>query len=504
MKRLGFLTLFTLLLLSATAQPKYEMRGAWIATVANIDWPKAPGLSVEEQQRQMIEILDTLQALNMNSVVFQIRPTSDAFYDSEHEPWSLFLNGEQGLAPDPYWDPLDFVINEAHKRFIEVHVWLNPYRVLNNENLALLHPDHLYYRKPELFVKYGGQYYFNPGLEETRAYLNIIVADVVTRYDIDAIHFDDYFYPYRVGGQVFPDQKTFKDYPRGYSKIDDWRRNNVDLIIAELSKTIKDIKPWVEFGISPFGVWRNQAKDPVRGSATRAGVTNYDDLYADILKWLDEGTIDYVVPQLYWEIGKTVADYRILAEWWSKYSFGRNLYIGLFTSYLGEAKGAAAWRHGNELIRQMKLNEQHPEISGTMHFSVKAIMENRQGIADSLRQSNYKLPALVPVNSNVKGGASDMPNNLRIEQWGSRQYLLWDDNVQEGGYTPAYYIVYLFTQEEPIDLNNPANIFMRSTDNVLDLENFGVDFTDKTYTFIVTSVNRFKYESAPAEATYKF
>ena len=339
MKRLLFFISLFLVVLQGNAQPKFEMRGAWIATVANIDWPKSPGLTVDEQKQQMIEILDTMQSLNMNSIVFQIRPTADAFYDSEHEPWSYFLNGEQGLAPEPYFDPLDFVIGEAHKRFIEVHVWLNPYRVLNNDNLSVLHKDHLYYRQPELFVKYGNQYYFNPGLDQTRTYLKTIVEDVVSRYDIDAIHFDDYFYPYRIAGQPFPDQNTFKAHPRGFTNIEDWRRNNVDLIIAELSEAIKAIKPWVEFGISPFGVWRNASKDPVRGSKTRAGQTNYDDLYADILKWLDEGTIDYVVPQLYWEIGKTVADYSILADWWSKYSFNRNLYIGLFTSYLGEPKG---------------------------------------------------------------------------------------------------------------------------------------------------------------------
>ena len=409
-----------------------------------------------------------------------------------------------GLAPEPYFDPLDFVIGEAHKRFIEVHVWLNPYRVLNNDNLSVLHKDHLYYRQPELFVKYGNQYYFNPGLDQTRTYLKTIVEDVVSRYDIDAIHFDDYFYPYRIAGQPFPDQNTFKAHPRGFTNIEDWRRNNVDLIIAELSEAIKAIKPWVEFGISPFGVWRNASKDPVRGSKTRAGQTNYDDLYADILKWLDEGTIDYVVPQLYWEIGKTVADYSILADWWSKYSFNRNLYIGLFTSYLGEPKGAAAWRNGNELIRQMKENEKHSEISGTMHFSVKAIMANKQGIADSLRQSNYQLPALVPTNANVKGGESLAPQNLRVEQMGKRKYLMWDDSEQTDGYQPAYYVLYLFAPDEAIDIDNPANIFMRTTENCLDLSQFPIDLTHKTYTFVVTTVNRFKYESKPSAVTYRF
>ena len=255
---------------------KVEFRAAWIATVANIDWPLAGSFDPDSQQTHMIMLLDSLQKLNFNAVIFQIRPTADAFYQSDLEPWSRFLTGKQGVEPNPFYDPLAFVIHEAHKRFIDVHVWLNPYRLLNADDLNLLSPNHLFFKKPELFVKYGNQYYFNPCLPETRQFLYKVVSDIVSRYDVDAVHFDDYFYPYRIAGKEFPDAKFFQQSTE-FKNIGDWRRNNVNIVIKNLSDTIKSIKPWVEFGISPFGVWRNDNVDSM-GSKTTAGQTNYDEL----------------------------------------------------------------------------------------------------------------------------------------------------------------------------------------------------------------------------------
>ena len=282
------------------AQPKREMRASWIATVANIDWPsRAAQTDARLQQEEMTRILDSLQALRINTVIFQVRPTADALYPSALEPWSNWLTGKQGVAPEPLYDPLDFVVREAHRRCIDVHVWLNPYRVTNGFDLNSLADSHIYKQHPELFVKYGKQWYFDPGLDGTREWLNRVVADIVERYDIDAIHFDDYFYPYKIKGEDFPDDASFAAHPRGFTDKEDWRRNNVNMVIEELQHTIKSCKPWVEFGISPFGVWRNEADD-VRGSKTQAGCRNYDDLYADILLWLEKGWIDYVTTQLYW------------------------------------------------------------------------------------------------------------------------------------------------------------------------------------------------------------
>jgi uncharacterized lipoprotein YddW (UPF0748 family) len=499
MKRiiLSFLALAFSFLAIYAQHKKHEMRAVWIATVANIDWPSQKNLTTRAQREEMRKMLDEFAKNNINAIVMQIRPTADAFYPSALEPWSHWLTGKQGLRPKDYYDPLQYIIDEAHKRCIEVHVWLNPYRVTNSDNIDLLSKDHLYYKNKNLFVKYGGKYYFDPGLDETRQFLNRVVQDVVERYDVDALHFDDYFYPYRVNDEEFPDNASFKANPRGFlpDQKNDWRRNNVDLVIQELQETIKSIKPWVEFGISPFGVWRNNNVDP-RGSATRAGVQNYDDLYADILKWLKEGSIDYVVPQLYWEIGKKVADYSILVKWWSENSFGKNLYIGLYASQLGSTTAASEWRKGNELTRQMTLNNQYPQVDGAMFFSAKALMLNKLGIADSLQNNYYKYPAICPINRNIKGEPSAQPQNIRVVKDHDEAYLLWDHVDEEGGCNVAYYVVYAFKGKKVGDLNNPANIIKRTTENCLDLRELDTRFKGN-YTFVVTAVNRFKHESRP-------
>lgn len=496
-------TIFTLLILctlfsSILAQPKKrEMRAVWIATVANIDWPSQRNLTSKAQRDEMRKMLDEFAKNNINAIVLQIRPTADAFYTSTLEPWSHWLTGKQGVRPANFYDPLQFVIEEAHKRCIDVHVWLNPYRVTNSDNISILNKNHLYYKNKDLFVKYGDKYYFDPGLDETREFLNRVVEDVVERYDIDAVHFDDYFYPYRVAGEEFPDEASFKKFPRGFApnQKDDWRRNNVNLVIAELQQTIKSIKPWVEFGISPFGVWRNDNVDP-RGSATRAGVQNYDDLYADILKWLQEGTIDYVVPQLYWEIGKKVADYEVLVKWWSENSFGKNLYIGLYASQLGTSKTPEAWRKGNEVTRQLNMNKSYPQVDGAVYFSASGFIKNKQGLNDSLQSNYYKYPAICPVNRNIQGESSAQPQNIRTLKDGDNAYLVWDEVNEEGGCAVAYYVVYAFKGKKIGDLNDASNIVARTTENCIDLRELDKKFKG-TYSFVVTAINRYKHESVP-------
>ena len=479
---------------SQTVLPKREMRAAWIATVANIDWPSREAVGHPDLQRQkLLQLLDSIKALNMNMVIFQIRPTSDALYRSELEPWSHWLTGKQGEWPagtnlsnpdgTPY-DPLTFICTEAHKRCIDVHVWLNPYRVTNGFTPAQLATSHIYRSQPELFVKYGKQYYFDPGYDQTRQHLCRVVADVVRRYDIDGIHFDDYFYPYRIAGEEFPDEKSFRKFPRGYTNKDDWRRHNVDMVIQELHDTIKTIKPWVEFGISPFGVWRNSSSDPKRGSATQAGVQNYDDLYADILLWLEKGWIDYVVPQLYWEIGKKVADYAILAHWWAQYTYGQNLYIGHSVSGVGTSK-VAAWNRPNEICRQIRLNRTIPEIQGSVFFPIHTLLENRLGLCDSLRNSLYRTPALLP---SVGGQPALPPTSLKTEYTSGADRLSWQP--AEGA---ARYVVYAFPEGAEIDFNNPDYIFCITTATSVMLP-----FDPYRFTICVTSLNRYHSESLPA------
>ncbi|MDO9633874.1 MAG: family 10 glycosylhydrolase [Paludibacter sp.] len=486
--------LLTQIAQSQTQHKKREMRAVWIATVENIDWPSKRH-SAREQQEEMRKMLDDLEKNNINTIVFQARPTADALYLSTLEPWSKYLTGVQGKQPEPYYDPLQFIIEEAHKRFMEVHVWLNPYRVLNGGGLNSLSKNHIYHTQKNIIVEYGGKYYFDPGLDETRQFLNNVVKDIVERYDIDAIHMDDYFYPYPVRGKEFPDQESFKKYPRSYTNKADWRRNNVDMVIAELQQTIKSTKPWVDFGISPFGVWRNDNVDPT-GSATRAGIQNYDDLYADILKWLREGTIDYVVPQLYWEIGKKVADYEVLLKWWSKNSYNKNLYIGLFASAL-EIKKEPEWKKPNEIARQMRINQSYPEVEGVMFFSAKPFLKNLQGLNDSIQTNFYKYKALCPENKNVMGMLAVQPENIRILKDHKDAILMWDEVCEEAGSSIAYYIVYAFKGKRVGDLSDPANILTLTTNNFVDLMEIKPDLKGY-HTFVVTSLNRYKKESIPA------
>jgi uncharacterized lipoprotein YddW (UPF0748 family) len=465
-----------------------------VATVANIDWPSRQDLTSKEQRAEMLLLLDKCKENNINAVFVQIRPTADAFYPSTLEPWSQWLTGKQGKAPQPFYDPLEFIITEAHKRCIEVHAWLNPYRALNADDISQFDKNHLFHKKRELFLKYGGKYYFDPGLDETREFLVSVVKNMVETYDVDAIHFDDYFYPYPEKGQAFPDDKSYTKNPRGFTaeQRNDWRRNNVNLVIKEISDTIKSIKPWVEFGISPFGVWRNASNDP-RGSATQAGVSNYDDLYADILKWLQEGTIDYVVPQLYWEIGKKVADYSVLVDWWSKNNYGANLYIGLYASQLGNSK-ISAWNKGNELIRQLQLNKQYPQVKGVAYFSAKTFVRNPQGLNDSLKAGFYKYPAIVPVNKNIQVEASTPPQNLHLYKDHKEAVLIWDEVKEDFGCKIAYYVVYMFKGKEVGDLNDATNILTVTPNNFFDFATLQEPLKGN-YTFVVTSVNRYKYES---------
>ena len=369
-------------------------RGAWIATVANIDWPSAEAVGdTQRQQEEMIFLLDSLHSIGINAIIFQVRPTADALYKSEYEPVSHWLTGKQGSWDNSQipWDPLAWTIEQAHDRGMEVHVWLNPYRVnLAKNDSSILAKDHLLRRFPDWFWCYNKQWYFDPGLEQTREWICTIVQDIITRYDVQAIHMDDYFYPYPAGKQPLPDEGTFAKYPRGFTDIREWRRDNVNLAIKAISETIRECRTDVEFGISPFGVWRNASVDST-GSKTQAGITNYDDLYADIRLWIKEGWIDYVLPQLYWEIGKKVADYEVLAHWWANEVRGTKckLYIGMAPYRLIESSNPSPWATGNEIKRQMDLNRTIPEISGECFYSAKPLLRNPRGVCDSIK-ATYK------------------------------------------------------------------------------------------------------------------
>ncbi len=442
--------------------PKTEMRAVWIATVNNIDWPSKPGLSVEEQKSEMISLLDLVKKYNLNTVIFQIRPAADAFYKSELEPWSQWLNGEQGRIPDPYYDPLDFVITECRKRGLDIHAWLNPYRAVK-DTADFVSPDHLTQKHPEWFLTYGRTVYFDPGLQEIRDHVAHVVSDIVRRYDIDAIHMDDYFYPYRIAKVNFPDDSSFVKFPRGFSaeQKEEWRRDNVDLIIKQISDSIKSIKPWVEFGISPFGVWRNADQDPA-GSNTKAGVTNYDDLYADILLWQKNGWIDYVVPQIYWHIGFQVADYSILSDWWSHYTFGTKLYIGQAPYRIARKASAKEWRTSKQITKQITLNRSYPNIGGSVFFSARVLRSDPLGLWERATRRLYRYPALPPSNMNVEPVIPVQPTEAFIMVSGGTINLTW-----EGGGNTKKFVVYKFRKGKPADLNNPANILLVTSESAV-------------------------------------
>ena len=387
---LAFLFLATVFNIKAQS-PKEELRAVWVATVSNIDYPSKPTLSADVQRAEFIALANMHQRNGMNALIVQIRPATDAFYPSPLEPWSQWLTGKQGQAPVPYYDPLQFMIEETHKRGMEFHAWMNPYRAVFNINGSSISPSHITRLHPDWFLTYGDKRYFDPGNKDVQNHVTAVVTDVVSRYKVDAIHFDDYFYPYRIAGKEFPDEASYRKYGNNMPK-DDWRRSNTDSIIVKLSRTIKKENPTCQFGISPFGVWRNASQDPL-GSNTKAGQTNYDDLYADILLWLKKGWIDYVTPQLYWEIGHNLADYETLIKWWSQHTYGKLCYIGIGIYRAGTND---AWKDKTQLPRQINMLRSTPNMHGMMFFSSKTFEKNPNGWNDSLRLNYFKEPALPP------------------------------------------------------------------------------------------------------------
>ncbi|MFF7165768.1 glycoside hydrolase family 10 protein [Streptomyces sp. NPDC008086] len=372
-----------------------EMRGVWIATVANRDWPSKQGLTADEQRAELIAHLDAAVEARLNTVVFQVRPTADALWPSPYEPWSQVLTGTQG--EDPGWDPLGTAVEEAHARDLQLHAWFNPYRVANHTDLAKLAASHPAREHEDWVVTYGGKLYYNPGLPEVRAFVQKAMLDAVEKYEIDAVHFDDYFYPYPVAGQTFDDDEAYDRYGDGFSVRADWRRDNIDKLVTEMAAGIRRIRPGTEFGISPFGVWRNAGTDPL-GSDTRGGVQTYDDLYADTRTWVREGWIDYICPQLYWNIGFAAADYAKLVPWWSEVARGSRtkLYVGEALYKAGDPAQPAAWQEPAELSRHLTLSKEHAEVCGHVYFAAKDVATDRIGAMARVVADHYAQPAIPP------------------------------------------------------------------------------------------------------------
>ncbi|MFB6440115.1 glycoside hydrolase family 10 protein [Streptomyces sp. NPDC056411] len=375
----------------AARAPRREMRGMWLATVANLDWPSRAKLTAEEQQRELRAHFDTAVKRRLNAVFFQVRPTADALWPSPYEPWAQYLTGQQGR--DPGWDPLDFAVREAHRRDLELHAWFNPYRIANHTDPKRLVAGHPARRHPEWVVAYGGKLYYNPGLPEVRGFVQDAMLDAVARYPVDGVHFDDYFYPYPVAGRQFDDDAAYEEYGGDFATRAAWRRNNIDRLVHEMAQRLasggQQDGRTVRFGVSPFAVWRNQATDP-KGSRTRAGVQTYDDLYADTRRWVREGWIDYIVPQVYWPIGTQAADYAELVPWWARTvdGTGVDLYIGEALYKEGDST-PAGWKDPAELSRHLTLAHRYPQVGGHVYFSAKEVARDRVGALARVVRDHY-------------------------------------------------------------------------------------------------------------------
>lgn len=493
----SFLFILTTFYLQAQPAPKRELRGVWIASVLNIDYPSIPTTSDYVLKEEWIKLLDKHKAMGINALYVQVRPVADAFYKSDILPWSRYLTGQSGVAPMNDYDPLAFMIQTAHDRGFEFHAWLNPYRAsMDNQDPLSFDPKHVMRQHPEWCIKYGKRYILNPGLPEVRSHVNQVVEELVRKYDIDGIHFDDYFYPYKIAGVAFPDNATFQQYGSGFSNIEDWRRNNVDLLIYNLSKTIKKIKPRVQFGISPFGVWRNNNRDP-EGSATQAGLTCYDDLYADVRKWCRESWIDYVMPQIYWQIGFNIADHATIAKWWVDNSAGKPIYIGIGAYRIGQASSREpAWTDPSEVGRQIQLSRSYKEIKGVVYFSSKSLTNNLLGFGDTLANNYYRYPALVPeVLKDTSLLECDAPELRQVIAENNKAIIKWKPSQKTTKRLPFQYVVYRFDNHQ-VDFTNGRNIRTLVPHDSKELSFVDKDvLTDMSYTYAVTVVDCQNHET---------
>ena len=447
---------------SVSAQPvKRELRAAWIATYSNIDWPERSH-TPQQQKEAFIKLIDGHKATGINAVYVQIRSQSDAMYPSNYEPWSADLTGIQGRAPNPMWDPLEFMLTECHRRGIEFHAWLNPYRVAGvSSSLAGFSPDHVSRKHPQWLLRSGTKVTLNPGLPLVREHILKVISDIVNRYDVDGIHFDDYFYP-EFG---FNDDASYSQDPRGIVNRADWRRDNVNILVKDVAAQIKRLKPWVKFGVSPSGIYRN-SNDSSVGSPTK-GMEHYSVLYADSKKWLQEGWVDYIEPQVYWYIGQPAADYNQLIPWWNNNAFGRHIYIGI-AGYKVESWGRSPWADEKQIPNQIRLNRKYLDqnIKGTAFYNTSSMELNLLGFIDSLKNTFYNSPAIIPAMPWKDSVPPNAPYSLKAELSGLETVSL---SWQKPGYLngeldrPRQYVIYRST-EPMIDTENPEAIIDITTD----------------------------------------
>ena len=499
MKRIYTLLLtFLLLWPCVTAQnllPKREFRGAWIQIING----QFEGMSRDQMQANLTHQLNVLQQCGINAIMFQVRGEADAMYASPYEPWSRFLTGRQGTAPNPYWDPLAWMITECHKRGMELHAWINPFRAKTKgtKELALNHP---YVKHPERFFEYDGLYLFDPGLNENRRYICQIAADIVRRYDVDGIHMDDYFYPYPVAGMTLPDQASYITHKNGIDNVDDWRRYNVNLFMEMMHDSIRAVKPWVKFGVSPFGIYHNvQPGSNIPGSNTR-GLQNYDNLYADVLYWINKGWVDYNIPQIYWEIGHKAADYEELIKWRSRFAGGRPLFIGQDVERTVRAADLKNPQR-NQMSAKFGLQRSLRGIQGSCLWYSAAVVRNEGNYATALQKNYHRTPALQPLFPFIDDEAPGKPRKLKTMWMPNGYYLFWTapKGTQEMD-VARNYVVYRFEQGERIDLFNPEHIVAITPQTFYRLP---YENGRKKAVYVVTALDRLQNESKAVKKKVK-
>jgi uncharacterized lipoprotein YddW (UPF0748 family) len=487
----------------AQTPPKRELRGAWIASYVNLDWPTNASQTPDQERTAFISILNSLKQTGVNAVFVQLRSVCDAMYPSNIEPWSSYLTGKQGTSPSPLYDPLQFMIDECRARGMEFHAWFNPFRAVNNiSDTSNFDSTHVTKKHGDWLLAQGAYRILDPGIPAVRDYVISVVMDVVRRYDIDGVHFDDYFYPYpSQGGSPAPprfnDDVTYNTYPRGFpntsSGRNDWRRDNINLFVQRTYDSLKNAKAWVKFGISPFGIWRNSSSDPVNGSATN-GLQSYSDIYADTRYWLQNGLLDYAAPQVYWSIGFNVANYGVLTPWWNNNAFGRHIYIG-HAAYKINVDADANWTNPSQINNQIRLNRQQSNVFGSIFFRTGNVLANPLFFRDSLTQYMYTKPALLPIMNWRDNTAPQPASNLSTDVTGNNVQLNWTKTPATANELDKakQYVVYRFNSAT-IDINDVIAIqFVTPNDN-------SATYTDNnlfpgTYYYVVTALDRFHNES---------
>lgn len=481
--------LFAVMLCAATAMaadndvPKREFRGAWIQAVNG----QFKGMNEHEMKNYLTTMLNNLRLAGVNAIIFQVRVEGDALYNSALEPWSRYITGIQGTSPG--WDPLEFMVDEAHKRNMELHAWINPYRA-RTKGTKVVADNHQSKLHPERFVAYDGQLYFNPALKENRDFICSVANDIVSRYDVDGLHIDDYFYPYPAKGKNFDDEACFRK-SRAANK-GDWRRENVNRLVKQLHETVRAAKPWVKFGVSPFGIYRN-ASDKVPGGSLTKGLQCYDDLYADVLLWINEGWVDYCIPQIYWEIGHKAADYQELVKWWAKNAGERPLYIGQDVNRTVRAQDPQnSGRH--QLPMKMQLQRAEPTIQGSCLWDAASAANNVGQYRDVLAQHYHRYPSLQPRASFIDDKAPKRVKGVRVVETPDGEALVWltrkskkSDPMNE----PWRFVVYRFSEDEKVNLDKAQNIVAITA---LPFYRLPQDAKGK-YTYVVTVLDRLHNES---------